>query len=197
MLILASTSRYRQALLTRVGIPFTVMGSDYDERMHDRLFEESPSDCATQIAQGKAFTVLDKVDLQDWVLAADQIVWRQDKEKGRIQFHKPGTEEAAIEQLMQWSGHEIFSTTGIMLVRRGDTYFRRATTERMSARAFKQEEAQAYVEKYKPLDCAGSFRMEDAGITLFDEIRGDWTGCQGFPLLTVTRLLRLAGLLPT
>lgn len=198
MLILASTSRYRKALLARLGIEFNVIGSDYDERQHDHLFEESPNDCATTIAKGKADTVLKSLDpdSDSWVLGADQIVWMHNPEGYRIQCHKPGSTEKALEQLMQIRGQNIYSTTGVVLLNRTQT-ISAATTEVMHVRSFLKEEARAYVEKYKPIDCAGSFRMEDPGITLFEDIVGDWTGCQGFPLLTVAKLLRRAGLLPT
>jgi len=198
MLILASTSRYRHALLTRVGIPFTVASSNYDERQHDHLFSGSPTKCAREIAGGKATSVLQGLapESEDWVLSADQIVWMQTP-SGPVQFHKAGTGPEALRQLMQMRGQTIYSTTGLALLSKREYVDCITTTEELDVRTFSETEARAYVEKYTPIDCAGSFRMEDPGITLFSEIRGDWTGCQGFPLITVTKLLRLVGLLPT
>ena len=55
----------------------------------------------------------------------------------------------------------------------------------------------AYVARHLPLDCAGSFRIEDAGIALFERIEGaDFTSIIGLPLLAVCRLLPSGGLLP-
>lgn len=204
MLILASTSSYRKVLLSRLGIPFKVIGSDYDERQHDHLFANDPNDCATTIAYGKAVAVFGKVHaildedeltVDPWILAADQIVWCM-KGTERIQLHKAGTADAAVEQLMQMSGRRIYSTTGVVLLSQDRLIKPDASTTILDARRFSREEAEAYVKKYKPLDCAGSYRMEDPGITLFENIHGDWTGAQGFPLLTIMRMLRGLGFLP-
>ena len=63
-------------------------------------------------------------------------------------------------------------------------------------RAFGAEEARAYVARHRPLDCAGAYRIEDAGIRLFERIEGqDYTGIIGLPLLAVAGLLREAGML--
>jgi septum formation protein len=67
----------------------------------------------------------------------------------------------------------------------------------LTLRPFGRPEAEAYVTRHLPLDCAGSFRIEDAGITLFERIDGaDFTGIIGLPSCPVCRLLRGAGLLP-
>lgn len=63
-------------------------------------------------------------------------------------------------------------------------------------RAFDRAEARAYIERWQPLDCVGSYRIEDPGIKLFERIESeDFTGIIGLPLLAVARLLRGAGLL--
>ena len=63
-------------------------------------------------------------------------------------------------------------------------------------RAFGRSEAEEYVAGFAPLDCAGGYRIEDAGIRLFERIRSDdFTGIIGLPLLMTARLLRSAGLL--
>lgn len=202
-LFLASSSPYRRALLSRLGLPFEVIASDFDERQHDHLFKNDPGNCATTIAWGKATAVLGHLNGSEqesrdhWVLAADQIVWRSDEKEGRIQFHKPGTAEAAVDQLMQISGHRIVSTTGLVLLSQDRSVECDPGVTILDAREFTRVEAQAYVEKYQPLNCAGSFRMEDPGITLFENVQGDWTGGQGFPLLLVMDMLRRARLLPS
>lgn len=196
-LILASTSKYRKTLLVRLGLPFEVIGSDYDERQHDALFDQDAGTCAVTIAAGKAQTVQDKVEDDAWVLGADQIVWTFMDTHKRIQFHKPGTEEEAVEQLMKMRGRIIYSTTGIVLLnKKRNIHSSAISVTELWARDFSFDETKVYVKGYKPLDCAGSFRMEDPGITLFDKIEGDWTGGQGFPLMTVARMFRQVGLLP-
>jgi septum formation protein len=64
-------------------------------------------------------------------------------------------------------------------------------------RPFDRTEAERYVARWRPLDSAGGYRIEDAGIALFERIESaDFTGIVGLPLLAVARLLRAAGLLP-
>ena len=68
--------------------------------------------------------------------------------------------------------------------------------QRLTMRAFGESEARAYVERFSPLECVGSYRIEDAGVKLFEAISGhDQTGIVGLPLLACCRLLRLEGLL--
>jgi len=63
--------------------------------------------------------------------------------------------------------------------------------------AVEREEAEAYVQEFRPLDCAGGYRIEDAGIRLFERIRSDdYTGIIGLPLIATAKLLRRVGLLP-
>jgi len=67
---------------------------------------------------------------------------------------------------------------------------------RLTMRRFARAEAREYVARHRPLDTAGAYRIEDAGIKLFERIESDdFTGILGLPLLAVARLLREAGLL--
>ena len=109
----------------------------------------------------------------------------------------PGREEVAIEHLMALSGRTHHLTTGVVLLPPGGGEPLEAVDEqRLTLRAFDRAEAEAYVRRHRPLECAGSYRIEDAGIKLFERIEGtDTTGIIGLPLLAVSRLLRAAGLL--
>ena len=88
-------------------------------------------------------------------------------------------------------------TTGVVLLHpaRGECH-EAVDEQRLTLRAFDRAEASAYVSRHRPLECAGSYRIEDAGIKLFERIEGhDHTGIIGLPLLAVCRLLRRVGLL--
>ena len=68
--------------------------------------------------------------------------------------------------------------------------------QRLTMRELEREEVERYVRRHRPLECAGSYRIEDAGIKLFSRIEGqDYTGIMGLPLLAVARLLREVGVL--
>lgn len=192
MLVLASSSRYRAELLARLELRFETRAPEFDERAHDHRFAElGAAAFAGLLARGKAESLRPHYG-DAWVLAADQLAIVE----GEL-LHKPGSIEGAIDQLMRLSGrtHELVS--GVVLVHTGSGELHETTdVQRMTMRAFEREEARAYIERWQPLDCVGSYRIEDPGIKLFSRIEGeDFTGIIGLPLLAVARLLRQAGLL--
>jgi septum formation protein len=193
-LVLASTSRYRHKLLAQLDLPFAVAAPDYDERAQDHRFAElGPEGFALHLARGKAES-LRGAHPDAWVLAADQVAVLSPGEL----LHKPGTPERAVEQLLRASGRVMHLVTGVVLLDAATGAHQGALDRQaLGLRSFGRAEAEAYVARHQPLDCAGSFRIEDAGITLFDRIDGaDFTGIIGLPLLAVCRLLRAVGLLP-
>ena len=212
-LVLASTSRYRIELLQRLGIPFEARAPDVDERAFDDAFATStPEELAQRLALAKAQAVADALVAEGvapaqpvWVLGADQLaILPADGDRPPRLLHKPGTVARAIDQLMQLAGREHHLVTGVALVAPHATT-RHSAVDRVTLRmrAFDRIEATAYIERYAPIDCVGSYRIEDAGIRLVDEIRfdtlarsADPTSIMGLPLLVVCRLLRQAGLLP-
>ncbi len=193
--MLASTSRYRAELLARLELPFDTRAPDFDERAHDHRFAElAPHEFALTLARGKAESLRAELP-RAWILAADQIAVI-DRPEGPELLHKPETVERAVAQLMQLRGRTHRLITAVVL--QGDQGFERHAIDeqRLYLRAFGEAEARAYVERHRPLDCVGSYRIEDAGIKLFERIEGgDFTGIMGLPLLSVCSLLREAGLL--
>lgn len=193
-LVLASTSRYRQELMSRLGVPFTAAAPDFDERAEDHLWPGLDEEAfALHLAGGKAASLRDAYP-GALVLGADQVAVLPPRDL----LHKPGTVEAATEQLLRMSGRVLHLVTGVVLLDTDSGEQRRAVDRQaLTLRPYGRAEAEAYVQRHRPLDCAGSFRIEDAGITLFERIDGaDFTGIIGLPLLAVCRLLREVGLLP-
>ncbi|EDM81145.1 maf protein [Plesiocystis pacifica SIR-1] len=200
-LILASTSRWRAELLARLDLPFGQCAPPYDERAEDHHFEaDGPEAFALRLARGKAVASAAVVEGEAWVLAADQLAVL--RERGRdVVLHKPGTVEAAADQLMRLAGREHRLITAVVLhhLRGPQSQAQRHAIDeqRLTMRAFGHAEAQAYAERYRPVDSCGAYHIEDAGIRLFERIEGgDFTSIMGLPLLAVCRLLRGAGLLP-
>jgi septum formation protein len=192
-LILASTSRWRLELFARLEVPFTCLAPDYDERAQDHRFPElGPHAFALELARGKARSLMGSHP-DAWVLAADQLAIL-DELDGPVILHKPGTEERAIEQLMQLRGRTHRLITGVVLMR-GATEHQEVDEQHLTMRAFERAEAADYVARHRPVESAGSYHIEDAGIRLFERIDGDHTGIMGLPLLAVCRLLRAAALL--
>jgi septum formation protein len=194
-LVLASTSAARRALLERLEVPFVAEGPAFDEAAWaDRFEGMTDAEYALMLAQGKAQSLAARHP-ERWILAADQVAVLPGPPRRRLD--KPGREDVAVEHLVALSGRTHHLTTGVVLLHPGRGEQHEAVDEqRLTLRAYDRAEAEAYVRRHRPLECAGSYRIEDAGIKLFERIEGqDHTGIMGLPLIAVARLLRSVGVL--
>jgi septum formation protein len=186
-LILASTSRYRKELLSRLRIPFDTDAPNVDE---SPLAGEAPAATARRLAQAKALVVAirhpDAV-----VIGSDQVA-----ELDGIRLDKPGSAVRAVEQLMAASGRTVeFLTAVHVCSRNGPTDTHAVVPTRVTFRRFDRAVAERYVAIEQPLDCAGSAKAEGLGIALIATIEGpDPTALIGLPLITVTDLLARHGM---
>lgn len=182
--------------MARLEVPFVAAAPEFDERAEDGRFRElGAADFAVHLARGKAAS-LRREHPDAWILGADQVAVLPGPPDELL--HKPGSEAQAVDQLMRLSGRSFELVTGVVLLDAATGEIRSAVDhQRLVMRAFGREEAEAYITRHRPLDCAGSFRIEDPGIKLFARIdSADFTGIIGLPLLAVAGLLRGVGLLP-
>lgn len=183
-LILASTSVYRRQLLERLHIPFRCVRPDVDEAP---LPGEHPRAMASRLARAKAADVARQYP-GHWVIGSDQTAELDGHALG-----KPGTTTAAEAQLTAMSGRHIHFHTGIC-VTDGTRCFEATDLTCVHFRPLTTEEIQRYVAIEQPLDCAGSFKCEGLGISLFERIDNqDPTALVGLPLIATCQLLRQAG----
>lgn len=184
-LILASSSRYRAELLRRLGVPFEGIAPDLDETP---LPGEAPEALARRLALAKAQVLADRHPGR-WVIGSDQVPSLD----GRV-LHKPGTRERAIGQLREFSGKTVRFDTAVALVGAGAPQVDiDVTTVRF--RRLEAAEIERYLEAEPAWDCAGAFKAEGLGITLFESIDStDPTALIGLPLIRLRRLLFQAGL---
>ncbi|EKT4098445.1 MULTISPECIES: nucleoside triphosphate pyrophosphatase [Stenotrophomonas] len=183
-LVLASTSRYRRELLQRLGLPFDCARPEVDETP---LNGETPLALAMRLATAKATEVAARHP-GAWVIGSDQVADLNGRPLG-----KPGTAGAACAQLAAMSGQTVRFHTAISLTRDGESFSAVDLTE-VRFRALGQEEIARYVATEQPLDCAGSFKCEGLGISLFEAIDNrDPTALIGLPLIALCGLLRQAG----
>jgi len=185
-LVLGSTSRYRRALLERLGLPFTVAAPDLDEAA---LPAETPAQTALRLAEAKARAVA--VQYPDaLVIGSDQVADCAGQPVG-----KPGSREAAVAQLRTLSGKTVVFHTGLALVDAASGRCRTTLIDVTSTfRTLRSEEIDAYLDREAPYDCAGSVKSEALGIALFDRIESDDpTALIGLPLIALSRLLREEG----
>ena len=186
MLILASTSRYRSELLARLGQTFTTARPDTDETP---LPGELPEALARRLAQAKAQNIAAK-HTQAWVIGSDQVA----ECEGRM-LGKPGVRDVALAQLRAASGREVVFHTAlcVMQAASGSCWLACDRTH-VQFRALGDDELARYVDAEQPFDCAGSFKSEGLGISLFERIRSDDpTALIGLPLIALCGLLRKAG----
>lgn len=185
-LVLASTSPYRRRLLERLGVPFEVAAPDVDERALS-ADGTPPGELAERLARAKARAVA-------WsrqgaaVLGSDQVCSCD----GRI-LHKPGTADGAVAQLSRLQGrsHQLCTAVAIVHAGRETAWIDRTT---LVMRPLTDAQIRRYVARDEPLDCAGSYKLEEAGIALFDRIETqDHTAITGLPLLRLTRELVALG----
>ena len=183
-LVLASTSRYRRALLDRLRLPFEVARPDVDE---SALPAEAPEALAVRLAAAKARAVSANRP-NAWVIGSDQVA-----DLGGVALGKPGARAAAIAQLQAMSGRAVAFRTAVC-VTRGDVALAALDTTLVRFRTLSLDEVERYVDAEQPFDCAGSFKSEGFGIALFEAIESrDPTALVGLPLIATAGLLRQAG----
>jgi 7-methyl-GTP pyrophosphatase len=187
-LILASTSPYRRAQVERLGLPFRSIAPPVDE---DALKAEwgtiTPRELAERLAMAKAEGVA-RSEPDAVVIGGDQLVAFEGSILG-----KPGTIEQAVAQLSAMTGRSHDLITALAVIHGGRLYAR-ADVTRMTLRPLTLEEIRRYVEADRPLDCAGSYKLEARGITLFERIESeDHSAIIGVPMIALTTILREVG----
>lgn len=184
-LLLASSSRYRRTLLERLGLPFEAQSPGVDET---RRLNEEPIELAHRLARSKAEAIAARHP-SAVVIGSDQLA-----AMGRQVLGKPEDEERCRQQLKSMSGQRVNFYTAVHLIQpKGDRESHLDVTT-VQFRALTAEEIARYVAREKPLDCAGGFKVEGLGITLFDRIDSqDPTALIGLPLIWVAAGLRRAG----
>ncbi|UCX05048.1 Maf family protein [Shewanella glacialimarina] len=196
-LILASTSVYRQQLLSKLNYPFTAINPNIDE---SPLTDETAIQLVERLARQKALagSALIAADTSSQhnkhsniVIGSDQVALINGDIVG-----KPHTAENAIKQLTQASGQAITFYTGLA-VYCADTKVMHSCVEPFTVHFRQLTEAQIryYVNTEQPLYCAGSFKSEGLGIALFDKLEGDDPNTLiGLPLIKLIDLLALQGI---
>ena len=185
-LILASTSAYRKALLERLNLPFEALPSHANE---DAEAGEANRDLAARLAHAKAHDV--------WTDHPEAIVIGSDQvaDLGGERLRKPGTVERAVAQLQRCSGKTVKFFTAVTILGPGGARLDHLDVTEVHFRDLASQEILRYVETEQPLDCAGAFKAEALGISLFSSINNqDPTALTGLPLIWVSHGLRKLGL---
>jgi MAF protein len=185
-LVLASSSPYRRELLTRLHLPFTWSAPQIDEKRHPN---EDADTLVRRLSLEKAQALL-ATHPQHLIIGSDQVAVL-----GTQILGKPHTLERACEQLMTASGNSVTFLTGLTLLNS-------ATGQQQTDcvpftvhfRTLSEAQIMRYLTAEQPFDCAGSFKAEGLGISLFRNTEGsDSNSLIGLPLIRLVDMLQASG----
>ncbi|KKB07809.1 Maf family protein [Devosia chinhatensis] len=189
MLVLASTSATRKALLDKAGLRFDIVSPRLDERglQADALAAGADGrDLALLLAQAKA-EAGSRQRPDDVVIGADQTL-----ALGRDLLHKPAGRDAARAQLERLRGKTHRLHAAVALARNGQAIWSTIETAELTMRAFTPSERDEVLdlEGDAILSSVGSYRLEGPSIRLFQTVNGDYFTILGLPLLPLLEALR-------
>ena len=185
-LILASSSQTRKDLMDRLRLDYRCIAPDIDESAMGELHAD---DLAKRLAYEKAH-VISTEHPNAIVIGSDQVAWREHAPYGFI--GKPLTVENAIQQLLKNSGKTVFFSTALS-VQHLQSGFETTLVEhyQVKFRELTLAEIERYIDIDQPLHCAGSFKCESLGISLFEKMQGDdQTTLMGLPMIQLCKILR-------
>ena len=185
-LILASSSQTRKDLMDRLRLDYRCISPDIDESAIGELHAD---DLAKRLAYEKAHVIAEQ-NPNAIVIGSDQVAWREHAPYDFI--GKPLSVENAIQQLQENSGKIVFFSTALS-VQHLQSGFETTLVEHYQVK-FRQltlAEIERYIEIDQPLHCAGSFKCESLGISLFEKMVGDdQTTLMGLPMIQLCKILR-------
>ena len=180
-IILASSSVFRRQLLEKLHIPFQYVSPDIDET---RLSDESLTDMIDRLSLAKAKAVADSHQ-NCIIIASDQSAFLNNEV-----LCKPGNYETAFQQLQNANGQMIEFHTGLVVLDNRTTPMNTQCHHditRVHFRNLSNEQIHNYLTLEEPYQCAGSFKSEGLGITLFSKIEStDPNALIGLPLIALT-----------
>ena len=187
-LILGSSSKTRQMLLNRLGIPFTTIPPEIDETPYEF---EKPIEHVKRLAKEKSSAVRRNSNPNDIIITSDQVMLLDNEI-----ISKPKDTEDAIQQILACSGKTITFYTSLLVTNDHYGVEPEAILTSVKYRTYDIKSAQRYVEREYTLNAAGSIHCEGLGISLLDSITSDDpTAILGLPLISVCNHLRRLGIL--
>lgn len=187
-IILASASIYRKELLQRLGIEFECVPANLDEDAYKAKISD-PEKLAKTLAYEKAKAILDQYP-DAIVIGSDQLGYIDNQILG-----KTGGMEASIEQLQLLSGRSHQLLTAYCIIDSNKSVIKLNKTT-LKMRNLNDLQIKNYLSEDNPFDCAGSYKLELKGISLFEKIdTTDHTAIVGLPLIELGLDLESFGLI--
>ena len=186
-IILASSSPYRRRLLERLGLPFTAVSPDIDERPQAH---ETPPATVERLAVSKARVVCGQYP-NALVIGADQLAVHDGQIVG-----KPHDHAEAVQQLHTASGGAVTLYTGVALINSETSRVQSTVVPfRVVFRQLSDSQIENYLRREQPYDCTGAVKAEGLGIALLERMEGDDPSALiGLPLIRLVRMLEQEGI---
>ena len=190
MLVLASQSASRAAMLEAAGVAFDTVPAALDERaLEAGLVGASAAGVALALAGAKALAV-STLRPEALVLGSDSLI-----EVNGLRYDKPRSKAEAAEHLRRFSSQTMHLHSAAVLAHNGTQVWHNASEAVLTVRGLNESFIDAYLDEEWPAvsGCVGVFRIEGRGVQLFDSIVGDHFTVLGMPLLPVLGALREYG----
>jgi MAF protein len=186
-LVLASSSPYRRELLARLRQPFTWASPAIDETPHP---DESAEALVRRLAEAKA-CALSELHPSHLIIGSDQVATLGEQILG-----KPHDFNRARSQLLAASGTSVTFLTGLAVLNSASGHCQVDVVPfTVHFRPLSDAQISRYLQAEQPYDCAGSFKAEGLGVSLFRATEGeDSTSLVGLPLIRLVQMLDHEGL---
>ena len=185
-LILGSSSPFRAELLTKLGLDFSTASPDIDEQA---LENEQAKDLVKRLSEQKARKIAEQYP-NSLIIGSDQVAVLEGEILG-----KPGNHQNAMKQLMAASGKTVQFLTGLALYNSGSGQMQSLVEPfEVSFKQLSEQQINFYLQQEQPYQCAGSFKSEGFGISLFSKLNGDDpNSLVGLPLIRLIHMLQVEG----
>ena len=186
-LILGSSSPFRKELLAKIGLEFITSSPDIDET---RFEDEQPQRLVQRLAEQKARKIADSYP-DALIIGSDQVAVLNEQVLG-----KPGNHENAMKQLIAASGNTVEFLTGLALFNSKSGHMQSLVESfKVTFKTLNENQIDYYLQQEQPYQCAGSFKSEGFGISLFEKLNGDDPNSLiGLPLIQLISLLENEGI---
>lgn len=193
-IILASTSKIRGRILSAAGIKFSVLDSELDEeKAKSSLADFSPRNISLELAKLKSEKT-STLHPKAMTIGADQVLGFENQI-----FNKPVSRADAEKQLsiLRNATHTLYSAVSCSIA--GAEVWNHCSEARLTMRDFTPEFLSSYLDSSPAdyLSSVGAYKLEEAGIQLFEKIEGDYFTILGLPMLPLLGFLRQRGIIPS
>ena len=186
-LILGSSSPFRAEILSKLGLPFITASPDIDE---SHLAGEQAEQLVQRLSEQKAYKIAESYP-NALIIGSDQVAILDGEILG-----KPGNHDNAMKQLTAASGKTVKFLTGLALLNSHTGHIQSLVeTFDVGFKTLSTSQIDFYLRQEQPYQCAGSFKSEGFGISLFSKLNGDDPNSLiGLPLIRLISLLEAEGI---